>query len=144
MNKLQIEQLNRMRIAGYGPTKIARELGISVNTVSSYNRRHPVPPGAIRCANCGRLVPLTKGKRAKRFCSIECKTQWWNKRRYGDNRNVITSTCQFCGKEFKSYASDKRKYCSKTCFHDARRNRGINLPADNLSDCHRASQEFAR
>ena len=144
MNKLQIEQLDRMRIAGFGSTKIARELGLSISTVSAHMRRHPDPPGAIRCANCGKFALITPGKRPKRFCSIECKRQWWNKRRYDGKHNIITSTCQFCGKEFHSYESERRKYCSKVCYHNARRSRGINLPADHLPGHHCDPHEDAR
>ena len=41
MDKFERRELERMYRDGYGPTAIADELGISINTIKSYIRRHP-------------------------------------------------------------------------------------------------------
>ena len=41
MSKHTQKEIERMRMDGYGPTRIARELGLSINTVKSHIRRHP-------------------------------------------------------------------------------------------------------
>ena len=33
---------------------------------------------------------------------------------------MITTKCEICQKEFQSYPSQKRRYCSKTCAYEAR------------------------
>lgn len=133
MNKMQKTIIYELKRQGLGPSAIARELDVPVSTIASFLRRHSSPPGMIACKQCGKLVRLTPGKKKRIFCSDKCKSQWWNMQRYGDHRNLIVSTCQYCGKEFMSYASEKRKYCSAFCYHNARRNGGIQLTFDQLS-----------
>ena len=124
MTKQEIERLNDLRIQGYGSTQIARDLGLSIGTVSSYIYRHPVPPGMAVCKECGALVKHTPGKRKRVFCSTACKMRWWNKHRTEGGKKLITVKCKYCGKEIVAYESDKRKYCSRDCYHKARRTDG--------------------
>lgn len=56
MSKRERRELERMRLDGYGPTRIAEELELSVNTVKSYIRRHPSLKDAVYCLQCGRVV----------------------------------------------------------------------------------------
>lgn len=132
MSPHQIELINQLRIQGQGPTPIARSLDLPISTVASYIRRHPVPLGMTQCAQCHTFIPTTLGKRPRRFCSDACKTKWWNDHRSEGHKNMITITCQYCGKEFLDYENNQRKYCSKDCYHNARRNSRLQISMDLL------------
>lgn len=81
MYKQQLDKLNNLRLQGYKPKFIAAVLGISVNTVKSHIRRHPVIPNTISCEYCGKPVIQNKGRKEKRFCSDKCRITYWNKKR---------------------------------------------------------------
>ncbi|MBR0277655.1 MAG: response regulator transcription factor [Clostridia bacterium] len=88
MRKYEINKLNNLRIQGYKPTAIARELGISVNTIKAHIRRHPDIPNTLLCEHCGKPVLQHEGRKAKRFCNDKCRMSYWNKkRREGVNSN---------------------------------------------------------
>ena len=80
MNRSVILQIDRMRLEGHSPTAIANGLGISVNTVKSHIRRHPVIPGTLPCVCCGRPVLQNAGRKAKKYCSDRCRITYWNHR----------------------------------------------------------------
>lgn len=130
MTKQEIETLNLMRSHGKSAADIAIALGLSVNTVRSYIRRHP-PKDAVQvgCRRCGKLVMQVKGRKAKYFCSDRCRNAWWNAHPEKVQRKAYYRlTCQFCGKEFVSYGNKNRKYCSRLCYADARRSRSVPDP----------------
>lgn len=127
MTKQEIETLNLMRSHDKSATDIAIALGLSVNTVRSYIRRHP-PKDAVQvgCRQCGKPVLQAKGRKAKYFCSDRCRNAWWNAHPEKVQRKAYYRlTCQFCGKEFVSYGNKNRKYCSRLCYADARRSRSV-------------------
>lgn len=78
MSKHTQKEIKRMRMDGYGPTRIARELGLSINTVKSHIRRHPGMKNTVFCLQCGRAVPQTPGRKQKKFCSNKCRSRYWN------------------------------------------------------------------
>lgn len=78
MSKYTQTEIERMRMDGYGPTRIARELGLSINTVKSHIRRHPSLKNAVYCLQCGRAVSQTPGRKQKKFCSNKCRSRYWN------------------------------------------------------------------
>ena len=130
MTKQEIETLNLMRSHGKSAADIAIALGLSVNTVRSYIRRHP-PKDAVQvgCRRCGKPVMQVKGRNAKYFCSDRCRNAWWNAHPEKVQRKAYYRlTCQFCGKEFVSYGNKNRKYCSRLCYADARRSRSVPDP----------------
>lgn len=130
MTKQEIETLNLMRSHGKSAADIAIALGLSVNTVRSYIRRHP-PKDAVQvgCRRCGKPVMQVKGRKAKYFCSDRCRNAWWNAHPEKVQRKAYYRlTCQFCGKEFVSYGNKNRKYCSRLCYADARRSRSVPYP----------------
>lgn len=130
MTKHEIEILNIMRSHDKSAADIAIALGLSVNTVRSYIRRHP-PKDAVQvgCRQCGKPVMQHKGRKAKYFCSDRCRNAWWNAHPENVQRKAYYRlTCQFCGKEFVSYGSKNRKYCSRLCYADARRSRSVSDP----------------
>ncbi len=87
MSKRERRELERMRLDGYGPTRIAEELELSVNTVKSYIRRHPSLRNAVYCLQCGRAVKQTPGRKRKKFCSDRCRSQYWNHKYRKGGRN---------------------------------------------------------
>ncbi len=86
MSKRERRELERMRLDGYGPTRIAEELELSVNIVKSYIRRHPSLKNAVYCLQCGRAVPQTPGRKRKNFCCNQCRSRFWNTRYRNDDR----------------------------------------------------------
>lgn len=130
MTKQESETLNLMRSHDKSAADIAIALGLSVNTVRSYIRRHP-PKDAVQvgCRQCGKPVMQAKGRKAKYFCSDRCRNAWWNAHPEKVQRKAYYRlTCQFCGKEFVSYGNKNRKYCSRLCYADARRSRSVPDP----------------
>ena len=63
MKKQDMETINTMRLQGKSPAEIAWSLGISVNTVRSYIRRHPELEGGKPCKNCGRPISALPGRK---------------------------------------------------------------------------------
>lgn len=130
MTKQEIETLNLMRSHDKSATDIAIALGLSVNTVRSYIRRHP-PKDTVEvgCRQCGKPVMQHKGRKAKYFCSDRCRNAWWNAHPEKVQRKAYYRlACRFCGKEFVSYGNKNRKYCSSLCYADARRSRSVSDP----------------
>lgn len=130
MTKQEIETLNLMRSHDKSAADIAIALGLSVNTVRSYIRRHP-PKDTVQvgCRQCGKPVMQAKGRKAKYFCSDRCRNAWWNAHPEQVQRKAYYRlTCEYCGKEFVSYGNRNRKYCSRLCYADARRSRSVPDP----------------
>lgn len=130
MTKQEIETLNLMRSHDKSATDIAIALGLSVNTVRSYIRRHP-PKDTVEvgCRQCGKPVMQHKGRKAKYFCSDRCRNAWWNAHPEKVQRKAYYRlACRFCGTEFVSYGNKNRKYCSRLCYADARRSRSVSDP----------------
>lgn len=130
MTKHEIEILNMMRSRDKSAADIAIALGLSVNTVRSYIRRHP-PKDTVEvgCRQCGKPVMQHKGRKAKYFCSDRCRNAWWNAHPEKVQRKAYYRlACRFCGKEFVSYGNKNRKYCSRLCYADARRSRSVSDP----------------
>lgn len=130
MTKYEIEILNIMRSRDKSAADIAIALGLSVNTVRSYIRRHP-PKDTVEvgCRQCGKPVMQHKGRKAKYFCSDRCRNAWWNAHPEKVQRKAYYRlACRFCGKEFVSYGNKNRKYCSRLCYADARRSRSVSDP----------------
>ena len=128
------EQKNRvtaLRKAGIGYTKIAREVGISENTVKSYCRRNGLAsapaqpsenePREKNCQMCGKPFMQYPGCREKKFCSAECRNKFWNIHIGDEKRKKMeTYTCPNCGKTFYAYPGKLRKYCSHGCYIESR------------------------
>ena len=130
MTKHEIEILNIMRSRDKSAADIAIALGLSVNTVRSYIRRHP-PKDTVEvgCRQCGKPVMQHKGRKAKYFCSDRCRNAWWNAHPEKVQRKAYYRlACRFCGKEFVRYGNKNRKYCSRLCYADARRSRSVSDP----------------
>lgn len=126
MTREQITQIEIMRQEGNPYSRIATALSLSVNTVKSYCARHnilpcpkqkPVANTDTFCKACGKKLPVVSGKKPLKFCSSECRIQWWNTHPEAVNRKAIYSfVCADCGKTFTSYGNAHRKYCSHACY----------------------------
>ena len=82
--KLKIKnQINQMRVNGLTASVIAKELGMSVNTIRAHIRRHPEIDGACKCLFCGNWVIQPPGRKPKKFCSDKCRISYWNAQRQG-------------------------------------------------------------
>ena len=129
MTDSQKKQIGKMRADGASYGMISDELGISINTIKTYCKRHGL--GGVKvemnvpkqekaehnCQCCGEPLLQVLGRKEKRFCSDKCRYKWWNthldkvKRRA--NYNFV---CAYCKKPFVSYGNKNRKYCSHECY----------------------------
>ncbi|MGN0178036.1 MAG: helix-turn-helix transcriptional regulator [Monoglobaceae bacterium] len=110
-----------LRQNGLGYKKIAKILNLNEDTVKSHIRRtsKKEPPKPV-CEECGKVLIQMPKTKPRRFCSDRCKTQWWSKHPDAGNRSGFSFICEYCGKEFKSYVSKTRRYCSTHCYAQAR------------------------
>lgn len=119
MTTEQKQQIIYLRRDGVGYGHIAKEVGISINTVKSFCRRNGMaskPDGSV-CENCGKPIAQNPGRKRKRFCSSACRNAWWNSHLYlVKHKANYVITCQNCGKTFTVYGDSKRKYCSHACY----------------------------
>ena len=75
MQQLQKQQIIALRRDGAGYGKIAAAVGLSINTVKSFCRRHALTAkkNDSVCEQCGRPVVQQPGRKRKRFCSDACR-----------------------------------------------------------------------
>ena len=119
MTQVEKERINKLRAEGLGATRIAKKLGLSVNTVKSYLSRTPVIQpnviGGSKCKQCGATILQHPQRKVKLFCSDTCRASWWNAHR-GESKTTVTLSCATCGASFFSYRSESRKYCCHACY----------------------------
>jgi endogenous inhibitor of DNA gyrase (YacG/DUF329 family) len=124
----QKQKIQQMRLIEQSYMQISSTLCISENTIKSYCRRNNLGtiensrPQAVMeihtaCKNCGKpLMQETRGQ-PKKFCSEECRRNWW---KTNDSqlfkKAFYTITCVGCGKEFESYGNKSRKFCGHACY----------------------------
>ena len=92
MTEIQKEQARKLRAQGFGYKKIAAVLQLSPNTVKSFCQREGLngvmakPRSEIIdghfCKNCGLPVLQDEKRKEKKFCSYECRMEWWKKKCY--------------------------------------------------------------
>ena len=126
MTGIQAQTILELRRRGQTYADIAAHIGGSPNTVKSYCLRndHTLQALAAKeiCKHCG--APLAQRPKAKRrsFCSDRCRLAWWGAHRDLIHRRAIYRfTCRHCGCNFKAYGNNHRKFCSKACAYEARR-----------------------
>ena len=127
MTTAQREQILFLRGKGESYGAIADTMHLPKYTVKSYCRRNyiiqtPATEGGQSsfCDHCGQPLIQTPGAKNKRFCSDQCRMQWWYKHSDEMQRSIVYHfTCPICGKEFISN-NPKRVYCSRACFGIAR------------------------
>lgn len=119
MTNEQKQKLIAMRRSGSGYGRIAETLGISINTVKSFCRRHSLKAETRSpvCEQCGKPITQDPGRKRKRFCSDACRNKWWNSHlELVQRKAMYTFTCPNCGKEFTVYGNSHRKFCSHSCY----------------------------
>ena len=127
MNDTQKLQIQKLRAEGCSYGTISEKLGISINTIKTYCRRHgfggvasnPVPTDekVHYCLCCGVVVAQNSGRKEKKFCSDKCRNKWWNANLDKVNRKAqYDFVCAYCKKPFTAYGNKNRKYCSHECY----------------------------
>lgn len=109
--------IEKCRQEGMGAKRIASEVGVSLNTIKSYLRRHPM---GVVCRHCGKGITQPVKAREKKFCSDKCRLAWWHEHQRELNRSTTEKLCAFCGMSFTTHKKDQR-FCSRTCYSASRR-----------------------
>lgn len=136
MTEKQKKQILDMRKNGDGYKTIATATGLSRDIVRSFcKKRNMAGFGNVfvlndkekvdeykRCLNCYKQVKQPARGRRKKFCSEECRRQWWKTHSEECCQKETAQyplKCAYCGKDFVSYGNKNRKYCSHYCYiHD--------------------------
>lgn len=128
MTNDQKQKTQQMRDEGQSYLQISLVLGISENTVKSFCRRNNL--GTVRsrnnkaaiepqniCKHCGKSLLLIKKSQYQKFCSEDCRRFWWKANSDQLAKKAWYSFfCAGCGREFKSYGNQKRKFCGHACY----------------------------
>lgn len=127
MNNNQKETISKLRFQGFGYSKIAKALDISISTVTSHCRRNDL--GGVRaskknenvdlrfCRNCGKELDQAQKQKQRKFCCDKCRVTWWNSHPELVNKKAFyKKICSNCKTEFISYGNRNRKYCSHECY----------------------------
>lgn len=130
MTDQQREKIIKLRRLNYGYKTIANKLGIPVDTVKSYCKRHNIIKGFPQsdsyaaehfCMQCGNSIIQDPKRKEKKFCSDACRIKWWNS--HSDLIKTKTGhsvICAYCRKEFYVNKQSNRKYCSHSCYIEDR------------------------
>ena len=76
MSKETALEICRLRKEGYGPTAIARQLGLPVSTVKSYIYRHFTMRDA-RCQYCGKIIHVPKHPKPGSILCSYCRERFF-------------------------------------------------------------------
>lgn len=77
------------------------------------------------CQCCGIKVIQNPKRKQKKFCSDKCRNMWWNSHLELVNKKAIYECkCKYCGRAFKVYGNENRKYCSRECYIAGRFRKG--------------------
>jgi len=131
MTEIQKEHIHEMRSLGCTYRHIADALSLKVGTVKTYciraTRKGLITPteqtSENSCKQCGTHIDQVPKRKRKIFCSKMCSQKWWNSHLYLVDRSskaLYHFTCPTCGKQFSSYGTPNRKYCSHECYINAR------------------------
>lgn len=74
------------------------------------------------CEVCGIEMKLDKHRKKQRFCSLECRREWYSKTMIGENAahfNSVKKNCGYCGKELMVCKNRLERcehyFCDKYC-----------------------------
>lgn len=122
MTAQQKQAIAYYREKGMSYSTIGQRMSLPTNTIKSYCSRHGLSSSDLlslsdTCAECKKALVHIPGHKKKRFCSETCRRTWWgNNRLLMDQKAFTDHICAGCGKSFKSYGNEKRKYCSHSCY----------------------------
>ena len=118
MTDVQKNEILRLRAQNVPYSEIARRLGLSKNTLKSFMHRRGQfmePESTSECALCGKPLVQLPHKKPKRFCDKACRYTYWN-----HNRTASNAVCARCGAGFNNRGNSAQKYCSTSCYSNAR------------------------
>lgn len=114
----------------------------------------------LECEWCGETFETTpSASDEKRFCSLDCKTDWFSETFRGENHprwkdNTVTKQCAQCGEKVERANSEIEKrdhgrvYCSTKCFDVWRSKnvRGVDHPLykDSQVACETCGESFQK
>ncbi len=114
-------EIMEYRRQGVGYKRISALTGYPLNTVKSVCRRSQ-ETSHKRCLQCGAKIEQPPHRKEKKFCSDKCRMAWWKAHPERVERKAFYHmVCAQCGKSFDSYGNSRRKYCSRSCYNEARR-----------------------
>jgi len=114
----QKQQIFLLRKKGLSFSKISEQMGISRNTIKTFCWRNALSDGEMEkpyynrgyrgfCKQCGKQ--LEQKPKSRQI--------WWSEHDgVMKRKSQVKSICQHCGKEFLSYSSQHRKFCSHDCY----------------------------
>ncbi len=71
----------------------------------------------VTCRQCGKHLIQKPKQKPRRFCSDECRLEWWRNNDNQLNKKALyTIRCEGCGHTFESYGNKARKYCGHACY----------------------------
>lgn len=136
MTDFQMKQIREFRMKGVGYRAIGSVVGLSRDVVRNYCKTHgldgiaseltmnlkeQIQQGLV-CLSCGKELKQPDTGRKKKFCTDNCRRQWWVEHSDSIQRKETSfyeKTCVYCNKDFKVYGNKNRKYCSHNCYvHD--------------------------
>lgn len=131
MTDTQAARIKELRMNGLGYRTIADSLGLTRDIVRNYckannmggyakatalNIQERMAEGKV-CVCCGKEITQPENGRPRRFCSDQCRRQWWKLHPETGNRKAVYSkVCAYCGKTFTAYGDNRRKYCGHSCY----------------------------
>ena len=127
MTQKQITMIAALRQQDMSMARIAEAVGLSINTVKSWCRRHPIEENKTNiCQHCGAPVRQLPHRKKKRFCSDRCRLAWWSEHPEARKPGVkYTHICRYCGAAFETNRING-SYCSVDCFAKARKKVTVN------------------
>jgi len=97
------------------------------NWMSKQNNPNYGGGGYVECEMCGKRFWARPSKQDKaRFCSRGCRNKWQSKMMRGEegpnwNGGKAVKECPNCGKEFRTWPSVDKKFCSWECMKEYNR-----------------------
>lgn len=121
MSISQKEMILALRGQGLIYKEIAEKLGVKetyARTICSREKGSQPSFPAGFCKNCGSELIHVDGAKRKQFCSDACRYQWHNRLKM---RRPNICYCEECGAEFVSFGNSGKRFCSRQCQTQARR-----------------------
>ena len=113
-----ISSMNYFLRRGLTRKEISKLLDTPEATIRTWFFRFP--DNETTCLLCGAKIALTPGKKKRIFCSDKCRIIWWRKHPELMQLKMVEKECAHCQETFLSYASSKRRFCSRNCYYKSK------------------------